>query len=194
LDRAPAKSVAAWPQVLKRADQEARLAPTGSPLWRLSGSAHGWIRHDGPASERGPAVRGRGIRRLSSTLPPTRPKEDGGFAARTGRSAGYQRAGTTDPQQTAGINSAAVSSCPNSDFDRTSSNRADISFLSHTGSMLRSLMVCWTCANATIRTCELDHTRIRIVVINFCFRGSSLSPKGPRRRFRIRDPFSAEEA
>jgi hypothetical protein len=39
-------------------------------------------------------------------------------------------------------------------------------------------MVCWTCANATIRTCELDHTRIRIVVINFCFRRVIVKPEG----------------
>jgi len=45
---------------------------------------------------------------------PLHPAErvEGGFDYKTGRSAGYQRAGNTDPRQTAGINSAAVSSCP----------------------------------------------------------------------------------
>jgi hypothetical protein len=60
-----------------------------------------------------PVKRGRSLRadRQSAASHPAE-RIEGGFDHRTGRSAGYQRAGITDPRQTAGINSAAVSSCP----------------------------------------------------------------------------------
>jgi hypothetical protein len=65
-----------------------------------------------------------GIRRLSSSLLADPAQKNGRFVASTGRSATDQQAGISDPRQTAGINSTAVSSCPDAAIGQTTAGSA----------------------------------------------------------------------